>query len=85
MIRAVASAFIFVWEGFMNTFLQQTFNGDYSIGMWIANLIPVIMVFMAFIVNMLFIPSITQAIFGGSGIAGQVQGMVAKLVAFAGI
>jgi type IV secretion system protein VirB6 len=66
MIRAVAAAFIFVWAGFMNAFLQQTFNGNYSIEMWLANLIPCIMVFVAFIVNMLFIPSMTQAIFGGA-------------------
>ncbi len=66
MIRAVAAAFIFVWAGFMNGFLQQTFNGNYSIEMWLANLIPCIMVFVAFIVNMLFIPSMTQAIFGGA-------------------
>ncbi len=66
MIRAVAAAFIFVWSGFYTTFLQQTFNGDYSIGMWIANILPVSMVFIAFIINMLFIPQITQAIFGGS-------------------
>ena len=66
MIRAVAGAFIFVWAGFMNGFLQQTFNGNYSIEMWLANLIPCIMVFVAFIVNMLFIPSMTQAIFGGA-------------------
>jgi len=65
MIRAVAAAFIFVWEGFMNAFLQQTFNGNYSMETWLANLIPCIMVFVAFIVNMLFIPSMTQAIFGG--------------------
>jgi hypothetical protein len=50
----------------MNGFLQQTFNGNYSIEMWLANLIPCIMVFVAFIVNMLFIPSMTQAIFGGA-------------------
>lgn len=66
MIRAVAAAFIFVWGGFMNAFIQQTFNGNYSIEMWLANLIPCIMVFVAFIVNMLFIPSMTQAIFGGA-------------------
>ena len=64
MIRAVAAAFIFVWSGFYTTFLQQTFNGDYSIQMWIANILPVSMVFIAFIINMLFIPTITQAIFG---------------------
>jgi hypothetical protein len=66
MIRAVAAAFIFVWAGFMNGFLQQTFNGNYSMDMWIANLIPCLMVFVAFIINMLFIPSMTQAIFGGA-------------------
>src|SRR5271156_1516464 len=66
MIRAVAAAFIFVWAGFMNGFLQQTFNGNYSMEMWMANLIPCLMVFVAFIINMLFIPSMTQAIFGGA-------------------
>ncbi len=84
MIRAVASAFIFVWEGFINQFMQQTFHGDYSIGMWIANFIPFVMVFIAFIVNMLFIPAITQAIFGGgASVAGMVQGVVAKAIAVA--
>ena len=66
MIRAVAAAFIFVWAGFMNAFIQQTFNGNYSMEMWLANLIPCTMVFIAFIINMLFIPSMTQAIFGGA-------------------
>src|SRR5665213_2518098 len=83
MIRAVAAAFIFVWGGFMNAFIQQTFNGNYSMEMWLANLIPCIMVFVAFIINMLFIPSMTQAIFGGAagltsaapGVAGSVAGM----------
>jgi hypothetical protein len=83
MIRAVAAAFIFVWAGFMNAFLQQTFNGNYSIEMWLANLIPCIMVFVAFIVNMLFVPSMTQTIFGGAaGLtagAAQVAGGVAAL------
>jgi hypothetical protein len=83
MIRAVAAAFIYVWAGFMNAFLQQTFNGNYSMDMWIANLIPCLMVFVAFIINMLFIPSMTQAIFGGAagltsaapGVAGSIGGM----------
>lgn len=73
MIRAVAAAFIFVWGGFMNAFIQQTFNGNYSMEMWLANLIPCIMVFVAFIVNMLYIPSMTQAIFGGP--AGMAENM----------
>ena len=77
MIRAVAAAFIFVWAGFMNAFLQQTFNGNYSMEMWLANLIPCIMVFIAFIINMLFIPSMTQAIFGGAaGLACAATGTV---------
>ena len=66
MIRAVAAAFIFVWSGFLNAFIQQTFNGNYSMEMWLANLIPCTMVFIAFIINMLFIRSMTQAIFGGA-------------------
>ena len=47
MIRAVAAAFIFVWAGFLNGFIQQTFNGNYSMEMWLANLIPCTMVFIA--------------------------------------
>lgn len=83
MIRAVAAAFIFVWSGFYTTFLQQTFNGDYSIKMWIANILPVSMVFIAFIINMLFIPTITQAIFGGAaGATASAQQTAMRLVPF---
>jgi len=79
MIRAVAAAFIYVWAGFMNGFLQQTFNGNYSMDMWIANLIPCLMVFVAFIINMLFIPSMTQAIFGGAaGMAGSMGSVIGR-------
>ena len=81
MIRAVAAAFIFVWAGFLNAFIQQTFNGNYSMEMWLANLIPCTMVFVAFIINMLFIPSMTQAIFGGA--AGMADGM-SKIVGAVG-
>ena len=85
MIRAVAAAFIFVWSGFLNAFIQQTFNGNYSMEMWLANLIPCTMVFIAFIINMLFIPSMTQAIFGGaagltSGAAQLAGGAVGAMV-----
>jgi hypothetical protein len=66
-----------VWSGFMNGFLQQTFNGNYSMEMWITNLIPCTMVFIAFIINMLFIPSMTQAIFGGaSGMAESITKVI---------
>ena len=88
MIRAVAAAFIFVWAGFMNGFIQQTFNGNFSIELWLANLIPCAIVFIAFIINMLFIPSMTQAIFGGAagltGAATQVAGGVTALIARSG-
>jgi TrbL/VirB6 plasmid conjugal transfer protein len=74
MIRAVAAAFIFVWSGFLNTFISNTFHGDYSIGMWIAHLVPVTAVQFAFVVNMLFIPMITQMLFGGgAGAAARVS------------
>jgi predicted ABC-type exoprotein transport system permease subunit len=73
MIRAVAAAFIFVWAGFLNGFILQTFNQDYSIEKWLANLIPCAAVFIAFILNMVFVPDITQLLFGGgSGMAGRV-------------
>ena len=88
MIRAVAAAFIVVWAGFLNTFIQQTFNGSYSMEMWLANLIPCTMVFIAFIINLLFIPSMTQAIFGGTaGMADSLAkagGSVASLMIMAG-
>jgi hypothetical protein len=45
--------------------------------MWLANLIPCVMVFIAFIINMLFIPSMTQAIFGGASGLGE---SVSKLI-----
>ena len=86
MIRAVAAAFIFVWAGFLNGFIQQTFNGNYSIEMWLANLIPCAMVFIAFIINMLFIPSMTQAIFGGAaGLASAATTSVGSLIGGAAI
>jgi hypothetical protein len=86
LIRAVAAAFIFVWSGFMNAFIQQTFNGNYSVEMWLANLIPCVMVFIAFIINMLFIPSMTQAIFGGAaGMASSAVNTVGALVGGAAI
>ena len=84
MIRAVAAAFIFVWAGFLNGFIQQTFNGNYSMEMWLANLIPCTMVFIAFIFNMLFIPSMTQAIFGGSaGMAGTMGNAISNVISTA--
>jgi len=65
----------------LNGFIQQTFNGNYSMDMWIANLIPCLTVFVAFIINMLFIPSMTQAIFGGSaGLAASGQQAVGNIV-----
>jgi type IV secretion system protein VirB6 len=89
MIRAVAAAFIFVWAGFLNGFIEQTFNGNYSMEMWLANLIPCTMVFIAFIINMLFIPSMTQAIFGGAAgltsSATQLAGGAAALIAKGGV
>lgn len=82
MVRAVAAGFIFVWAGFMTTFIQKTFNGDYSIQMWLANLIPVLMIFICFMVNMLAIPSITQMIFGGgAGLVGKAERAVMQAVA----
>jgi hypothetical protein len=80
MIRAVASAFIFVWGGFLQAFVLQTFQSDYSMQMWLANLIPCIALFGAFIINMLFVPSLTQMIFGGgAGAAEKLDAVLAKV------
>ena len=88
MIRAVAAAFIYVWAQFLTGFMNQTFQGDYSIANWLANLIPFTTIFIAFILNMFLIPSVTQMIFGGgAGIAGKIGETVEKigaLVAAAG-
>lgn len=82
MVRAVAAAFIFVWAGFMTSFVQQSFNNDYSLQMWMANLIPCLMIFICFILNMLFVPSITQMIFGGgAGLVGKAESFLIKSLA----
>ena len=83
MIRAVAAAFIFVWAGFLNGFVLQTFNHNYSMGNWMANLIPCLVVFVAFILNMVFVPSIAQLLFGGgAAMAGRLgQAVEAVLIA----
>ena len=84
MIRAVATAFIFVWSGFLQGFIQQTFNNNYSIEMWLTNLIPVTAVSLAFALNLFFVPAITQTIFGGgASLASKAEEMVTKLAALA--
>jgi type IV secretion system protein VirB6 len=80
MIRAVASAFIFVWGGFLQAFVLQTFQSDYSMKMWLANLIPCIALFLAFCINMLYVPSLTQLIFGGgAGAAERLDQLISKV------
>jgi hypothetical protein len=86
MIRAVAAAFIFVWAQFLTGFITTTFQGNYSIANWLANLIPYCTIILAFNLNMVLVPSITQAIFGGgAGIAGKIGEMVEKAALRAGI
>ena len=86
MIRAVASAFIYVWGNFMNAWVLQTFQSDYSVKQWLTNLVPCIALFIAFDVNMLFVPSLTQMIFGGgAGAAEKLDAVVAKIGALAAL
>jgi hypothetical protein len=85
MIRAVAAAFIYVWAQFLTGFINQTFSGNYSIANWLANLIPYLTIILAFNLNMVLVPSITQAIFGGgAGLAGKI-GEMAERVAMMGL
>ena len=82
MIRAVAAAFIYVWSQFLMGFMTQTFHGDYSIAMWLANLIPFTTIYIAFILNMVLIPSVTQMIFGGgAGVAGKLGELAERIAA----
>ncbi|AXC15980.1 hypothetical protein ACPOL_6770 (plasmid) [Acidisarcina polymorpha] len=84
MIRAVAAAFIFVWSGFLTGFMQQTFEGNYSLANWLANLVPFMTIYVAFILNMVLVPSITQIIFGGgAGAAGKIGEMGERVAAYA--
>ena len=83
MIRAVAAAFIFVWSQFITGFMNQTFQGNYSIANWIANLIPFLTIFTAFILNLALIPSLTQTVFGGgAGIAGKIGELAERAYAY---
>ena len=86
MVRAVAAAFIFVWSQFLIGFMNQTFHGDYSIADWLANLVPFLAIFTAFILNMALVPSLTQMIFGGgAGVAGKVGELAEKIAALGAI
>jgi hypothetical protein len=86
MIRAVAAAFIFVWSQVLIGFINQTFQGDYSIANWLANLIPFLTIFVAFILNMVLVPTITQIIFGGgSASAGKIAELAERLAAFGAV
>ncbi len=83
MIRAVAAAFIYVWSQFLTGFMTQTFQGNYSIANWLANLIPFTTIYIAFILNMVLIPSVTQMIFGGgAGLAGRIGEMAERAAAY---
>lgn len=85
MIRAVASAFIFVWSGFLITFITKTFHGDYSLGMWIGHFFAVTAVQAAFILNMLYVPSLTSMLFGPAAGATARASQIAETVALGAI
>lgn len=86
MIRAVATAFIYVWGGAMQAFVLQTFQSDYSMKMWLVNLVPTMALFLAFSINLLFVPSLTQMIFGGgAGAAERLDSVISKVGAVAAL
>ena len=83
MIRAVAAAFIFVWSQFITGFMSYAFQGNYSIANWIANLDSFLTIFIAFILNLVLIPFLTQTVFGGgAGIAGKIGELAERAAAF---
>ena len=85
MIRAVAAAFIFVWAGFLTTFITHTFHGDYSWGMWLGHLYSVSAVNVAFVLNMFFIPAITSMLFGPAAGATARMSQLAETAALAAL
>jgi hypothetical protein len=74
MFRAVSAAISFIYVNVFICFLDNTVNGDYSLGHWLALLPTLILLNGGLLWSMFQVPRITGMIFGG--VAGQAQGFV---------
>jgi len=85
MYRAVSAALTFVWLNVLVSFFDNTVNGDYSIGHWLALIPTLLMLTVSFGWTMFKIPAVTSMLFGGAGAGAQAatDAAVAKLVELA--
>jgi hypothetical protein len=74
MFRAVSAAISFIYVNVFISFFDNTVNGDYSLGHWLALLPTLILLNGGLLWSMFQVPRITGMIFGG--VAGQAQGFV---------
>jgi type IV secretion system protein VirB6 len=71
MYRAVSAALTFVWLNVLVSFFDNTVNGDYSIGHWLALVPTLLMLTVSFAWAMFKIPALTSMLFGGAGAGAQ--------------
>ena len=79
--QVIANAFVYVWCTVLNAFIDNTVNGDYSLGHFAVLLVPIVMLNVSFLIGLLKVPSLTADLFSGAssagaGIASGLTGMV---------
>ena len=79
--QVIANAFVFVWCTVLNTFIDNTVHGDYSLGHFAVLLVPLIMLNVSFLIGLLKVPALTTDLFSGAAAAGSgVSGGLAGLI-----
>jgi type IV secretion system protein VirB6 len=74
MFRAVSAAVSFIYLNVLIGFFDNSVNGDYSLGHWLALIPTLILLNGGFLWSMFQVPRLTGMIFGG--IAGHAQSFV---------
>lgn len=82
--RVIASGFVFVWIHVIVGFFQNTLHGDYSMGHFLALLVPWLLLQFAFIWSMFQVPHLAHELFGGvsgfgTSLGSAVRGAVTRL------
>lgn len=71
MYRAVSAGVGFVWASMITTFFENSLNGAYSLGTFLAVLPTMWLLTVTFVLCAFMVPSMTSKMFGGAGQAGQ--------------
>ncbi len=79
--QVIANAFVYVWCTVLNTFIDNTVAGDYSLGHFAVLLVPMAMLNVSFLIGLLKVPALTADLFSGAtsagaGIASGISGLV---------